>query len=813
MEIVEVKMNKRTLAFLFLASLIFFFFKYQLVDAENDTELISGIQDIYYEIGSGEIDFLFNVKVKEGYNVDIIQHGFDPSTPNPDGYTVSYYVSKNNSEGKLYPIKVYVYDRIENPIIKWRDHPSTDLTFYALDEITEKDLLHFVEAKGLHGRDLSHLLQVKGIDALQGHKVGSYEITFEVQETIRVHDQFRTLKSELKVPVQLVDHVAPNIELKEPIILDIFSQNVSYAPFFQIQDDYDDYHGYSLAIDYDDSRVDYHRIGTYELVVTATDHNGNTAQERFEVQMVDRIPPTIELFKEVIVYRIGEKRPDYRALVSVTDNYDTSIPESQIVILDNVQYDRKGAYLVTIMVFDQSLNSSTAVLVVRVVDEQAPRFDVVTGSDGKIHIPKYKDPREWYDFTSHIVYDDPTLRPGFYAGQVQFDKPGEYPVVLYVDDYNGNRTSQVISVVIIDDSTPPEIKGIPEHFIIPVHTKDFDFFEGITISDDYWDDPFLDKVENVDFNTIGTYKVTYLGYDESGNKAVIEVPVYVVDQEPPQVISKPSAIYLEVEEQTMDYRSLIEVQDNYFDQEALVIAIDDRNVRYGVVGTYEVIYRIHDPEGNETELRLPVYIIDRTPAQVNVSGPIVVEVGQRPRFWDYVTISDNYDPLDQLTIEFIDHHIDYEQLGEYVATVRVVDRSGNQTETPVLVRIVDTTAPILKGVRHRTIRKGQRINLLEGIQAIDNVDGDITHRIQIIGDYNIHKRGKYRITVTVTDYSGNETSQQFTLTVKRNLMPLLSIPLGVGLIFLLIGWYAYVMSKKEEEQFQAMVEDNWRFDP
>src|SRR5690606_10950677 len=134
-------MNKRTLAFLFLASLIFFFFKYQLVDAENDTELISGIQDIYYEIGSGEIDFLFNVKVKEGYNVDIIQHGFDPSTPNPDGYTVSYYVSKNNSEGKLYPIKVYVYDRIENPIIKWRDHPSTDLTFYALDEITEKDLL------------------------------------------------------------------------------------------------------------------------------------------------------------------------------------------------------------------------------------------------------------------------------------------------------------------------------------------------------------------------------------------------------------------------------------------------------------------------------------------------------------------------------------------------------------------------------------------------------------------------------------------------------------------------------------------------
>ena len=54
---------------------------------------------------------------------------------------------------------------------------------------------------------------------------------------------------------------------------------------------------------------------------------------------------------------------------------------------------------------------------------------------------------------------------------------------------------------------------------------------------------------------------------------------------------------------------------------------------------------------------------------------------------------------------------------------------------------------------------------LLALKAIDDVDGDLSDKLTMSGDYDCHQAGTYTITVTVSDEAGNEASKTFTITV------------------------------------------------
>lgn len=54
---------------------------------------------------------------------------------------------------------------------------------------------------------------------------------------------------------------------------------------------------------------------------------------------------------------------------------------------------------------------------------------------------------------------------------------------------------------------------------------------------------------------------------------------------------------------------------------------------------------------------------------------------------------------------------------------------------------------------------------LLALKAIDDVDGDLSDKLTISGDYDCHQAGTYTITVTVSDEAGNEASKTLTITV------------------------------------------------
>jgi hypothetical protein len=78
----------------------------------------------------------------------------------------------------------------------------------------------------------------------------------------------------------------------------------------------------------------------------------------------------------------------------------------------------------------------------------------------------------------------------------------------------------------------------------------------------------------------------------------------------------------------------------------------------------------------------------------------------------------------------------------------------------------DTTAPVLDGVEDETIYVDADFDPLDGVSAIDNVDGDITDDIVVTGSADPSTTGTYFLKYSITDSSGNKSEAVRYITVE-----------------------------------------------
>lgn len=89
---------------------------------------------------------------------------------------------------------------------------------------------------------------------------------------------------------------------------------------------------------------------------------------------------------------------------------------------------------------------------------------------------------------------------------------------------------------------------------------------------------------------------------------------------------------------------------------------------------------------------------------------------------------------------------------------------------------IDKEAPLLEvGDKNLELKQGKKINIMGGVKAYDNYDGDITsYVITNEKDLNFNKIGNHRLTYTVSDSAGNSISKSVNIkVVKDNTMQLL----------------------------------------
>lgn len=105
--------------------------------------------------------------------------------------------------------------------------------------------------------------------------------------------------------------------------------------------------------------------------------------------------------------------------------------------------------------------------------------------------------------------------------------------------------------------------------------------------------------------------------------------------------------------------------------------------------------------------------------------------------------------------------------GDYPVTLTFTDEGENATELAATVKVIqDTEPPVIFGAADREYYIGENIAYLEGVSASDAVDGSCEVYVDNSA-MNTEKEGRYEITYSANDISGNQAVQTVVFTIKK----------------------------------------------
>ncbi len=162
--------------------------------------------------------------------------------------------------------------------------------------------------------------------------------------------------------------------------------------------------------------------------------------------------------------------------------------------------------------------------------------------------------------------------------------------------------------------------------------------------------------------------------------------------------------------------------------------------------SYEALLEVEDTVAPELELQQLV----RTPDNLPTADDFVVSVSD----------------LTAVTVAFYGSP-DFTQLGEIPVQIVATDTSGNETvadTTLYLLEEEDTEPPTIEGETSKTVYVGSTISYKSDIEVVDNVDTEPELTVDSSA-VDLNTEGEYTVTYTATDFSGNSTTVEGTITV------------------------------------------------
>ena len=189
------------------------------------------------------------------------------------------------------------------------------------------------------------------------------------------------------------------------------------------------------------------------------------------------------------------------------------------------------------------------------------------------------------------------------------------------------------------------------------------------------------------------------------------------------------------------------------------------NIDYNKVGTYEVTYEVPTTIG-KYKVSQTVKVIDTTAPKIKLEGEQIYNQSYSKEYVEpgYI-VTDNYDEdltdKVQVTRQEINEN-------EYNLIYTVEDSSGNKATATRKVNIVDDIAPVIKlnGNSNMKILLNSKYEE-NGATANDEKDGDLTSKIEVMGNVDTSKVGTYTVTYKVVDSSGNEATKLRKVTVYK----------------------------------------------
>jgi len=278
------------------------------------------------------------------------------------------------------------------------------------------------------------------------------------------------------------------------------------------------------------------------------------------------------------------------------------------------------------------------------------------------------------------------------SGEVEVQDIDESVLATYKAKYNvadGSKAAdEVIRTIKVVDTTKPEITLDANNIYEIALNGTIPEFSA-TATDNY-DRNVTVQIDttSINANQVGNYTVTFTATDSSLNKTVETVIFKVVDNEKPVITLKGQNPYI-VEVNTI-YEDLgVTVTDNSGDIEP---KLNLNNLDMTKLGEYTVIYTAKDASGNEA---IPV---ERTVKVVDITKPQFTSFKDGTRE-TVISIEKGTEYVDEGAI-FTDNNdgeilvigegtVNYNRIGTYTITYKVVDSSNNPSDE--IVRIVNVT--------------------------------------------------------------------------------------------------------------------------
>ena len=200
------------------------------------------------------------------------------------------------------------------------------------------------------------------------------------------------------------------------------------------------------------------------------------------------------------------------------------------------------------------------------------------------------------------------------------------------------------------------------------------------------------------------------------------------------------------------------------------------NVNKGAVGEYSVKYNVTDANGNAAiEVVRAVKVVDTTPPVITVNGDVNVIHPIGSAYDD--PGATGADTLDGVIDIASAGTVDSNKLGQYLISYDASDANGNKAATKTrTVAVVDLTAPelTLLGDGEVEINAGDEYDDVGAIGK-DNVDGDISSNITVLSNVDISIPGEYKVTFSLKDAAGNESSVSRKVTVVDKTAPVITL--------------------------------------
>jgi hypothetical protein len=329
--------------------------------------------------------------------------------------------------------------------------------------------------------------------------LGTYTVTYSV------NDSAGNIGVAVRI-VNVVDTTAPVIT-----VIGANPAPVSYGDVYTDEgatadDNYDgDITGSIITVNMVNTSV----LGVQTVTYDVNDSSGNTAHAERIVNVTDKEVPIITLLGTTPV-NVPINTSYVDAGATALDNADGDIT-ANIVTTSNVNTNAIGAYSVTYDVSDSSGNAAmTVTRIVNVVDVTPPVITVLGNSTVTIErTTPYNDSGATAmddidgDLTSAIV----TINP------IDPNTVGTYTVIYNVSDAAKN-TAQATRTVIVEDTTPPVITIIGDN---PMTIQTGSVFTDPGVSAN--ENGTITTTGEVNSSVAGTYYITYLMTDNSGNEA------------------------------------------------------------------------------------------------------------------------------------------------------------------------------------------------------------------------------------------------------------------------------------------------------